>query len=197
MKMRKNKRPLVSLIPDLIPAIVLPSLPLRTNIELQPHTHTSQLNVQELEHTRHRHDRHIFTTTIPHPLRIHPQIRFTAIRIRQHRTPPAADREILAAPVLLTAVLSDSMGSAEERAAGTAYGCFCVVGTVHEAVLQQEGCTVGKQGVALHFSDTDTAALAASFDGLAGCGDDGAGGSGLELIVYHCGVVLVHVCEKL
>ena len=166
-------------------------LPLRTNIELQPHTHTSQLNVQKLEHTRHRHDRHILTTTIPHALRIHPQIGFTAIRIRQHRTPPTPNREILAAPILLTAIFSDCGSSAKERAASTAYGSFRVVGTVHQAVLQQEGCAVGKQGVALHFSDTDTTALAASFDGLAGCGDDGAGGSGLELIVYHCGVLLV------
>jgi hypothetical protein len=109
----------------------MPHVLLRANVELESNAHTSKLNVQKLENTRHRNNRYIFTTRVPHSGSVHPQICFAAIRISWDSTSPTADDKILAAPILLPTVFCDSGCGAEEGAAGTAYRCFGVVGTVH------------------------------------------------------------------
>ena len=138
MKMRKTRFNDLDLDPSTLANSSWP------DVELESDTHAGQLNIKELEHTRDRDHGNVFAARVSQTLCIHPQIGLAAVVVGQHGTPPAADRNVLAAPVLFAAVLVDGRSCAEERAAGTADGCFGVIGAVHQAVLKKEGCAVGK-----------------------------------------------------
>lgn len=57
--------------------------------------------------------------------------------------------------------------------------------------MEDEGGTVGNEGVTFHLTDTDTTSLGTTLDGLAGQRVHGTGGTDLELVVNHVTETLV------
>jgi hypothetical protein len=150
------------------------------DVELQPHAHRRELDVQVLQHARHSDHANVIPTRPAHTLSIHPHIALTRDAIRRPRTPPTPHREIRIL-AFLPLILIDGRRGAEERSTLTANRRFSVVGAVHEAVLQEESRAVGDERVTLHFTDADAAALFAPFDGLACHRVYGTCGTDLEL----------------
>src|SRR5690242_14013181 len=115
---------------------------LRRNVELEPDTHTRQLDIEILQHSGHRNGRHIVAAAEPDTLSIRPGVALALMPIGQLCAPPAANSQVPAARVLLARVLADSRGGGEEAATGSADGSLGVVRAVHQAVLKEEGRAV-------------------------------------------------------
>jgi hypothetical protein len=123
-----------------------PSVVIRlgVDLELQTYSHGREFHIQQLQNARNSNDSHILTAHKLRAGRIHPLIRLVATSLSERRAASAANGEIPATLVLLAAVLADGGRGAEEGSALATDGCFGVVGAVHKAVLEEEGCAVGE-----------------------------------------------------
>lgn len=154
---------------------------LRVDLEVEPDTHSSQLNIQVPENTRNSDLSNILATGPLLTTLVFPAIVLGLLALDLVATGSAAHAESLIRSA--TAELADCRLCGQEGTAALADPCLGVIGAVEQTILQQESGTVGEQGVALHLSDTDTTTLGTTLDGLTGKWSDGTGGTHLVLVV--------------
>lgn len=160
----------------------------RPNIKLHPNSHGSQLDIQILQHARNSHHSHLITTTPFLSLPIHPT------QTRRIRLAGLARTSATSHPPTLSssrAELPTTGLHAQEAAAFLTNVRFGVIAAVHQTVLEEERGAVGDEGVAFHFSHSNTTSLGSALDGLAGQRGDGTGGSHLEFVVDHVSQTLI------